>query len=152
MTVVALRDWDDASRAWLLDVSSGQATTDVEGPFHGFLYAAPDSKESPRRFWAIYAADSLLWFQVDDSRWPVEAVRFSCDLDRPGLCHFAARVDGAEVADAVYFGPAADPINRSDPSFDALDYELLDFFYFVTQNSGSSSWRSGVLTTWTKGI
>lgn len=152
MTVVALRDWNYASRAWLLDVSSGQATAGAEGPFHGFLHAAPDSTESPGRLWAIYAADSLLWFQVDDKRWPFEAVEFSCELDRTGLSHFAARIGGDEVADAVYLGPAADPINQSDPSFDALDYELQDFFYFVTINGGSPSWRSGVLTTWTQGI
>lgn len=151
MPVLALRDWDYASRAWLLDVSSGQPTAGAEGPFHGFLYAAPESTGSLRRVWAVYAADSQLWFQVDDRRWPLEAVEFSCDLDRT-VCHFAARIGGAEVADAVYLGPAADPINQSDPSFDALDYELLDFFYFITRNSGSSSWRSGVLTAWTKGI
>jgi hypothetical protein len=154
LTFVVLRDWDETKRSWSLDVSSGHVTDASEGTFHGFLYVSPEGGRLSGlpKVSAVYSDSSMLWFQADSQRWPISEVQFDYSCEEGGISHFIATARGVTVIDVSYFGPVSDPVYRSDPALDDLDIELLDFFYFISRNGSSSSWRSAVLATWGQGI
>jgi hypothetical protein len=94
----------------------------------------------------------MLWFQADGQRWPLEDMQFDWAGESDGLTRLTATAYGATATRTAYFGPAADPLNRADPSFDALDLELQDFFLYVARNSKDPSWRESVRLAWATGV
>ena len=153
MANVLLKDWDWARRYWVLDTSSGSARPSGGGPCHGFLSALPRRDgDAAVRVAAVYAENGALWFQADGKRWKVEDVEFGHKLDASGASQFTVLHNGESVVDIVYLGPAADPVNLSDPSFDTLDMEMQDIFYFLARNSRDPTWRAGVLSHWQDGM
>ncbi len=149
MTNVLLKDWNRAGRSWILDISSGSARVSGNGVYHGFLAALSrrDGDAMVALVAAVYADSGKLWFQVDGRRWEVEDVDFESKADVSGMSRFTILSHGRAVADIVY----PDPVNRSDLSFDELDLELQDIFYFMSKNGGDPVWRAGVLSLWGKG-
>jgi hypothetical protein len=101
---------------------------------------------------ALYAHDGRLWFQMNGRRWKVEDVDFNHKLDANGASQFTALHHGGVVMDITYLGPIADPVNRRDPSFDTLDMEMQDIFYYLARNSRDPTWRTGVLAAWDRGF
>jgi hypothetical protein len=154
VTNVVLKDWDRAGRYWMLDTASGAALATGAGLSHGFLCAFPerDGVAMVPRVVAVYAESGKLWFQVDGSRWLVEDVEIDHELDVTGTSQFTLSLRGESVVDLVYLGPAADSVNRLDPSLDALDMEMQDIFYFMARNGRNPAWRAGVLQGWGAGI
>jgi hypothetical protein len=153
MANIVLKDWDRAGRFWVLDTSSGAARRCGSGVFYGFLCCFPGHAggAAVQRVAAVYADGGRLWFQLDGMRWEVADVEFDHVLDASGISRFTVLRHGEAVADLMYLGPAADPVNRSDPSFDALDMELQDIFCYLARNSRDPVFTAGVLALWDNG-
>lgn len=151
---ILLKDWDWAGRYWVLDTSSGSARASDSGIYHGFLSAFPghDGDAAVQRVAAVYADGGRLWFQVDGMRWEVGDVEFDHKLDPSGASQFTVLHYGEAVVDIMYLGPGADPLNRSDPSFDTLDMELQDIFYYLARNSRDPAFGAGWLARWDEGV
>jgi hypothetical protein len=154
MASIVLKDWDWAGRYWVLDTSSGAARQCGIGVSHGFLSAFPghDGDAAVQRVAAVYADGGRLWFQVDGTRWEAGDVEFDHTLDASGASMFTVLRHGEVVEDIMYLGPAANPLNRSDPSFDALDMELQDIFCYLARNSRDPVFAAGVLALWDNGV
>jgi hypothetical protein len=101
---------------------------------------------------AAYADGGKLWFQEGARRWELESVVFRLSINKNGMSRFVASALGEVVVDVSYSGPLSDPFYRTDPTFDASDMELLDFFYYISMNSRRESWHISVLDGWSKGI
>jgi hypothetical protein len=151
---VLLRDWDRADRSWLLDTSSGRAVTAAKGPFQGFLRSLHSNECEPGVpiIAAVYAESDSLWFQADDKRWKLDELEFRSSVGLVGNNRFTTLRQGKVILDISYTGPFSDLLYRNDPTFDELDLELIDFFYFISANAGRASWRSSVLAEWSRGI
>jgi hypothetical protein len=154
VTNILLKDWDLASRYWVLDTASGTTQRSDRGVCHGFLslFHGHDGDTTVPRVAAVYVDGGRLWFQVDDRRWAVEDVHFEYKLDSSGASQFTLLSQDEAAVELIYLGPAANPLNKRDPSFDALDMELQDIFYFTTRNSRNPNWREGILALWDTGF
>jgi hypothetical protein len=154
VTSILLKDWDQVGRYWVLDTSSGSAQPSSSGMYHGLLsaFAGHDGYATVPRVAAVYAEDGRLWFQVDGKRWEVADVEFNHKLDASGASQFTVLHHGEVVVNIVYLGPAADPLNRRDPSFDELDMEMQDMLYFLARNRRDPTFGFGWLTHWDKGV
>lgn len=104
------------------------------------------------RIAAAYADDGKLWFQVGGRRWNVEDVEFEHEFGGAGMSRFAVLSHGEVVLDIMYPNPADDPVNRLDLSFDELDLEMQDIFYFMSKHASTATWRAGVLSHWDRGM
>lgn len=98
-----------------------------------------DGDATVQRVAAVYADGGRLWFQVDGKRWEVAEVELNLEIDGSGASQFTVLFYGEVVIDIVYRGPTADPLNRRDPTFDALDLEVQDLFYFLARTGAVSS-------------
>jgi hypothetical protein len=154
VTKVTLKDWDRTGCYWVLDTASGAALPADADFSHGFLCAFPghDGTAVVPRVAAVYAEGGKLWFQVDGERLEVEDAKFDHRLDGSGASWLTVSGPGGPVLDIMYLGPGADPLNRRDPTFDALDMELQDIFYFLARNGRDPAWRAGILARWGEGI
>jgi hypothetical protein len=94
------------------------------------------SRESPP-----YSDGTTVWFQADRRRWDVGEPDFRHVLNDDGTCKLSAEVHGERIIDAYYPGPLADWHNKMDPTFDAMDIENHDMFYFITKSASDPSWR-----------
>jgi hypothetical protein len=146
---VHVRDWDGGS-GWLLNVETAQLREYDGKAENGWLFKVKDNRRPmDPRFLTVYSDGEALWFQADLKRWRLDQLTFMHESDSRGIaCHFQVVRGGETVVDLCYSGPLADPINQSDPSFDALDEELLDFMLFMSINGSKERWRLDALNQW----
>jgi hypothetical protein len=151
---ISLCDWDIAGQAWVFDTSSGRILTLADAPCHGFVHRSSGKAEESElpQVTAIYSDGSVLWFQADGLRWEIGDIEFWQGYDESGMGSFSASVRGSAVIDATYPGPLADPVYSKDPSLDALDVEMLDFFHYIARNCRSETWKDGMRVKWGTGI
>jgi hypothetical protein len=155
MMTVHLKDWNSVRRYWDLDISSGSAQPSGKGVSHGFLAVIRTrvGDTSVAHIAAVYADHGKLWFQVDGRRWEIESIDFQQKIDAGGgMSQFKILSQGEVVADIVYLGPTADPVLMLDPTFDELDMEIQDIFYFMSVKGTDPVWRAAVLLNWEKGM
>lgn len=100
---------------------------------------------------AVYADGGRLMLQLGTRRWrlgdPLVRLELSRSDDRM-VNTFRVNVAGRNEAEMTYRSPRADPINQADPSFDALDEELQDFFLWVARNSKDPGWIADLARNW----
>jgi hypothetical protein len=151
MTTVHLRDWDRFDGWWELCTDTAEIRKSEIGSENGWLHVR-DTDTSVPPFFAIYCDGRGLWLQAGIERWPVDGLTFSRESDPVRIqCRFRATRGTDVVIDHAYLGPLSDPINQADPSFDALDEELLDFFQFLAVNGNDEDWRAHMLRRWSLG-
>ena len=93
-----------------------------------------------------------MWFQIDGQRWDLELVTLAHERSPDGLfCTFSVRCYYLKILEIAYVSERANPVNRSDPSFDQCDEENQDFFLWIVRWSGDALWRTQMMDTWTKG-
>jgi hypothetical protein len=100
---------------------------------------------------ALYADGGALTLQVGVRRWRLGDPQIQLELARSDdqmTNAFRVQVAGRKEAEVLYRSPRADPVNQADPSFDALDDELQDFYLWVTRNAGDPRWIADLSRNW----
>ena len=150
---VSLLDWDRYSRVWDFDPRTGEMSATTADLGHGYVWLPNLQGPETLATTATYAQNGALWFQYATKRWDLSAVTITHAKTTDGrTCTFTITSDGGIELEISYLSVALDPINRSDPSFDALDEELQDLYLFVARMQPNREWREDVAIQWAAGI
>lgn len=150
---MALRDWEHADRRWALDVERGSLVEDGDGVPHGFVVRGEDAGAAGWEFAAAYADGGALWLQVGAKRWQITSINVEHVVIADGSrCLAMVRRGPEEVLTVPYRNPLADDTALLDPTFDATDAELADFFLWLSRCLHRSGWTESILPIWEAGL
>jgi hypothetical protein len=99
---------------------------------------------------ALYLQNGRIWFQYREQKWDVSAGRPSAmhTTSRLGLlCDFHLLEEGASRLKVRYWNPTL-LASIFDMTFDVVDREFGDFFFFVTHGLSDPTWIARLATTW----
>lgn len=96
-------------------------------------------------WFALGSDGKQLAFQVNERRFPMSKTQ-ECDNTRVGSTrHFSIRDSGHVIFQQDYKAVDRD----HDPTFDMVDLEQEDFFFFVFQLWRQPAWQEKIIKAWT---
>ncbi|WP_444939545.1 hypothetical protein [Microbulbifer sp. JMSA002] len=107
------------------------------------------------RFACLYLENESLFFSADDFSIELTPdIQFGWSRPLPGFLHkFCVSSNDKVLTNQSYVNPVLQrPFLLLDNSFDGLDREFVDFFYWLSIDLNSKEWREETIRRWENGI
>ena len=157
-TKIFLRAWSSAWFLYVFNPVTGRYSRKLirdpkhdKTPTNGFASVEPalDFFKRFRRFYAVYAYKSRLYFQAGQERWDIT----DADVNTKYRCKFGVsswfriKVNGTIVHKVRLFHPRRAIWPFIDPTYDGIDFDSDHFLYFLSEHLPRDEWKRHMLSS-----